>query len=61
MFYKNGSNLIAIEVKSGRLKESLRGFDIFCKQYNPKRKLSIGLGGISIEEFLLTPPDEWYN
>lgn len=58
---QNGSNLTAIEVKSGRLRESIRGFDIFCKQYNPKRKLLIGLGGIPIEEFLLTPANEWYD
>lgn len=58
---QNGSNLIAIEVKSGRLRENIRGFDLFCKKYNPKRKLLVGQGGISIEEFLLTDANEWYN
>lgn len=58
---QNGSRLIAIEVKSGRQRESIKGMDMFSKQYNPSRKLLVGTGGISIEEFLLTPANEWYN
>lgn len=57
----NGSQLTALEVKSGRVRESLAGLDSFNNLYKPKRKLLVGQGGIPIEEFLLTPAVEWFS
>ncbi|MBU0558173.1 MAG: ATP-binding protein [Bacteroidetes bacterium] len=56
-----GSKNIAIEVKSGKARDSLRGFDSFNRKYNPYKKLLVGEGGIEIEDFLLTPISEWFR
>lgn len=58
---QNGLKLTALEVKSGRNKESLTGLDSFNNLFKPKKKLLIGTGGISIKEFLLTPAVEWFS
>lgn len=54
-----GRTTVAIEVKSGRRRESLAGMEAFAKQFNPKRKLLVGGQGIPIEEFLLQPAAYW--
>lgn len=46
---------IAIEVKSGRKRDSLAGMTRFIKQFNPHRTLLIGTGGMPIQEFFQTP------
>jgi hypothetical protein len=56
---RRGKTLVAIEIKSGRRKASLRGMETFCRQFPVKRKLLVGPSGISLEEFLLTPVDAW--
>ena len=55
-----GETLIALEVKSGRRKVSLPGIESFSKEFPLKRKLLIGAQGIPIEDFLLTPPHQWF-
>ena len=50
----------AIEVKSGRNKGSFPGIEAFSKEFKVKRKLLVGPQGISLEEFLLTPPEELF-
>lgn len=45
---------IAIEVKSGRRKMNT-GLPEFVRRYHPTRSLIVGTGGLSLEEFLLTP------
>jgi len=55
----SGRSVVAIEVKSGRARESLAGMEAFGKEFRPKRKLLVGGGGISIEEFLSKPVEEW--
>lgn len=52
--------LVAIEVKSGRNKGSFPGIEAFSKEFKVKRKLLVGPQGISIEEFLLTSPEDWF-
>jgi hypothetical protein len=52
--------LVAIEVKSGRNKGSFPGIEAFSKEFKVKRKLLVGPQGISLEEFLLTPPEELF-
>lgn len=47
---------MAIEVKSGRRKAG-HGLSVFANLYTPKRILTVGSGGISVEEFLQTDVD----
>lgn len=54
-----GKTSVAIEVKSGRRRESLPGMEAFAKQFKPKRKLLVGGQGIPLEEFLLQPATHW--
>ena len=49
----------AIEVTSGRRRDTLPGMDAFAKEFAPKRKLLVGGQGIPLEEFLVTPPEGW--
>lgn len=49
---KNGKDLIAIEVKSGRATTSLPGMEAFLKNYHTKKPLLVGGGGIGIDDFL---------
>jgi hypothetical protein len=52
---RNGNTVTAIEVKSGRRRESLPGMEAFCRAFEPRRNLLVGGQGIPLEEFLLTP------
>lgn len=55
-----GKILVAIEVKSARRKTSLPGgVDALSKEFKVRRKLLVGAQGIPLEEFFLTPPEEW--
>ncbi len=49
----SGKTVVAIEIKSGALKEGLPGTDAFEKAFKPKRKLLVGEDGIPLEKFLL--------
>ncbi len=51
--------VVAIEVKSGRAVSHLPGTEMFAKQFNVKRKLLVGGGGIDIQTFLSKPIDYW--
>ena len=52
---RQGRRLVALEVKSGRGKDSLPGMDAFARQFKPKRKLLVGGQGIPLDEFLSKP------
>ena len=54
-----GKTAVALEVKSGRRRESLSGMEAFAKQFRPKRKLLVGGQGIPLKEFLLQPAAHW--
>ncbi|MGH7831286.1 MAG: ATP-binding protein, partial [Candidatus Binatia bacterium] len=56
---RSGRSIVAIEVKSGRAKESFAGMEALSKEVRIKRKLLVGGGGISVEEFLLKPVEHW--
>jgi len=58
---QNGSKIFALEVKSGRVRESLAGLDSFSKQYKTKKIMLVGKSGISVEVFLSTPAVEWFE
>lgn len=54
-----GKSLVALEVKSGRRKVSLPGLEAFSREFHVRRKLLVGAQGIPVEDFLLTPPEQW--
>ncbi len=56
---KSGRMLVAIEVKSGRARESLPGIAAFAEAFKPKRTLLVGGDGIPVEEFLSRPVEHW--
>ena len=56
-----GRSIVAIEVKSGRARETLAGMEALTKEARLKRKLLVGGDGISLEEFLLKPVEYWLS
>ena len=56
---KAGKTLVAIEVKSGRQRDSLPGMSAFAESFKPKRSLLVGTGGIPLDDFLLQPVEHW--
>ncbi len=56
-----GTRIVALEVKSGRRKEVLPGIAAFEKAFLPARSYLVGSGGMPIEEFLQTSPNELFG
>ncbi|MGA3008529.1 MAG: ATP-binding protein [Opitutaceae bacterium] len=56
-----GTECVAIEVKSGRRRESLPGMAAFAKHFSPKKSLLVGSQGIALEEFLGKPAEYWFR
>lgn len=54
-----GEKLLAIEVKSGRVKSALSGMNAFDKAFAPQNKILVGREGIPIEDFLRSDLSEW--
>jgi hypothetical protein len=54
-----GRAMTAIEVKSGRGRESLAGLAAFADAFPDTRTLQVGGDGIPVEEFLLAPVSRW--
>jgi hypothetical protein len=54
-----GKDIVAIEVKSSRKKDNLPGMEAFSNEFKVKRKLLVGGQGIPMENFFLTPPEQW--
>ena len=50
-----GRGVTAIEVKSGRARDAHPGVAAFAEAFKPNRKLLVGGGGITVEEFLSRP------
>ena len=57
----SGRSVVAIEVKSGRAKESFAGMEALSKEFRVKRKLLVGGDGVPVEEFLLKPVEHWLS
>jgi predicted AAA+ superfamily ATPase len=53
------SDLVAIEVKTGRRRERFSGIEVFSKTFKVKHQLLVGSGGIPVEEFLIAPIEHW--
>jgi predicted AAA+ superfamily ATPase len=58
---QQGKHLAAIEVKSGRRRDSLPGMEAFGAQFSPKRQLLVGGQGIPLEDFLSKPAAYWLH
>jgi predicted AAA+ superfamily ATPase len=58
---KSGRTVVALEVKSGRPRESLRGLEALSKEFRINRSLLVGGDGISLDEFLSTPVQHWLS
>jgi hypothetical protein len=54
-----GRELAALEVKTGRKRETLAGMDAFAREFSPKRQVLVGGDGIPLEEFLSRPAEHW--
>jgi hypothetical protein len=57
---RKGRSLVAIEVKSGRRRDSLPGLDLFASRHPTARRLLVGGDGIDLEDFLLADPERWF-
>ena len=53
-----GRTLTAIEVKSGRVRNTQLGMDAFTRKFSPDRTLLVG-DGVGVEEFLSKPAEHW--
>jgi predicted AAA+ superfamily ATPase len=56
---KAGKQVTAIEVKSGRSRNSLPGLAVFVRAFPKARTLLVGDDGIAVEEFLERPATHW--
>jgi predicted AAA+ superfamily ATPase len=56
---QKGKRLVAIEVKSGRHRESVAGIETFARAHRPQQKLLVGGDGIPVEKFLSIPISHW--
>jgi predicted AAA+ superfamily ATPase len=56
-----GRFLTAIEVKSGRARETLAGMEAFSAAFRPGRRLIVGGDGVAVEEFLALPVKHWVS
>jgi predicted AAA+ superfamily ATPase len=56
---QQGRSITAVEVKSGRKRDSLAGIDRFTEFYRPQRKLLVGVDGISLDDFFTSPLSRW--
>lgn len=51
---RSGKSVAAMEIKSGRHRETLPGMEAFAKAFKPQQMFLVGGQGIPLEEFFLT-------
>lgn len=56
---RSGKDLVALEVKSGRMRQRYSGMTAFSAAFKTKRQLLTGQEGIGLEEFLTKPLEHW--
>jgi hypothetical protein len=56
---KAGKQVTAVEVKSGRSRDSFPGLAVFARAFPKTRTLLVGDDGIAVEEFLGRPVTHW--
>lgn len=57
---QRGTSIVAIEVKSGRKKQDAPGMELFSREFGTAKKLLVGTGGISVEEFISVQPEQLF-
>jgi hypothetical protein len=58
---RRGQTLAAVEVKSGRRRESLPGLARFSREFPVSRTWLVGTGGIPFDQFLAEPVATWVS
>ncbi len=58
---RRGEKLVAFEVKSAGRKDTLPGLQQFCAEFPNTRPLLVGADGIPLDQFLCTPPDQYFS
>lgn len=58
---RRGGVVVAIEVKSGRVRDPLPGMAAFVTRFAPTRMLLVGEGGVPLDEFLDRPVPTWLS
>lgn len=58
---QHGAACVAIEVKSGRRKDTLPGMAAFADAFRPKKSLLVGASGLPLAEFLSLPAEHWFS
>ena len=58
---QQGSEAVAVEVKSARRGRSAAGLEEFKRRFRPRRALVAGGGGMPLEELLLHPAAHWFE
>lgn len=56
---KMGKSIIVIDVNSAKKGKNVQGIDVFTKKFQPTKVITVGEGGIPLEEFLLSSLDKW--
>jgi uncharacterized protein len=58
---RKGRTLLAIEVKSGRRRDSLPGLSAFLGEHPKAMPLLVGADGVSLDDFLRSPVTRWLD
>ena len=58
---QRGPRLVAFEVKSHRRHVDRQGLEQFRERFRPVQTVVVGGDGVSVEEFLSVPADEWFK
>ncbi|PLX28248.1 MAG: AAA family ATPase [Ignavibacteria bacterium] len=58
---RSKARLVALEVKSGRMRDVQPGVSAFADAFHPDRILLVGADGIPVNEFLRTPTEQWLS
>ena len=56
-----GRRVVAVEVKSGRRRDTPAGLGAFAATFKTTRKLLVGGDGVPVEDFLLQPVTHWVS
>jgi predicted AAA+ superfamily ATPase len=56
---RSATDLVALEVKSGRMRDVSAGSEAFRNRFPSARFLLVGADGIPVEEFLMHPAQRW--
>ncbi|RJQ32242.1 MAG: ATP-binding protein [Actinobacteria bacterium] len=58
---QKGQKIVAIEVKSGADPGNTKGMAVFSREYSPDKRLFIGNEGLSLEDFFVTNPLDFFD